>query len=202
MKRNVYIAAVARTPVGSMGSSLASIPATQLGTKAIHAAVERAGIKPGQVEEVFYGNVLSANTGQAPSRQAALGAGISNTVPCTTVNKVCASGAKATMFGIQSILLGDADLVVTGGMESMSNTPFYLDKARFGYKLGNGALVDGILRDGLWDVYNDFHMGNAAELCAEECNISREQQDEYTVQSYQRAAEATAKGYLRDGFSK
>ncbi len=198
MKRNVYIAAVARTPVGSMGSFLASIPATQLGTKAIHAAVERAGIKPGQVEEVFYGNVLSANTGQAPSRQAALGAGISNTVPCTTVNKVCASGAKATMFGIQSILLGDADLVVTGGMESMSNTPFYLDKARFGYKLGNGALVDGILRDGLWDVYNDFHMGNAAELCAEECNISREQQDEYTVQSYQRAAEATAKGYLRD----
>lgn len=198
MAKHVYIAAVARTPVGSLGSTLAGLTATQLGTKAIHAAIDRAGIKPGQVDEVFYGNVLTANTGQAPARQAALGAGISNTVPCTTVNKVCASGAKSTMFGIQSILLGDADLVVTGGMESMSNTPYYVDKARFGYKMGHGSLVDGILRDGLWDVYNDFHMGIAAELCAEECQISRDQQDEYTIQSYQRAAEATQNGFFRD----
>ena len=198
MAKTVYIASVARTPVGSMGAALASFTAPQLGTKAIHAAIGRAGIKPAEVDEVFFGNVLTANTGQAPARQAALGAGISNTVPCTTVNKVCASGSKSTMFGIQSILLGDADLVVAGGMESMSNTPFYMDKARFGYKLGHGSIIDGILKDGLWDVYNDFHMGNAAELCAEECSISREEQDEYAVNSYKRAAEATANGYFSD----
>lgn len=198
MSKAVYIASVARTPVGSMGSTLASFSAPELGTKAIHAAIERAGVKPGHVDEVFFGNVLTANTGQAPARQAALGAGISNAVPCTTVNKVCASGSKSTMFGIQSILLGDADLVVTGGMESMSNTPYYIDNARFGYKMGHGSLIDGILRDGLWDVYNDFHMGNAAELCAEECGISREEQDDYTINSYKRAAEATENGYFKD----
>ena len=198
MAKEVYIVSVARTPIGSMGSALASVPATKLGSKSIQAAIDRAGIKPAQVEEVFYGNVLTANNGQAPARQAALGAGISNTVPCTTVNKVCASGAKSTMFGVQNILLGDTDLVVTGGMESMSNTPFYMDKARFGYKLGHGNVIDGILKDGLWDVYNDFHMGNAAEICANECNISREQQDEYAVESYKRAADATEKGYFKD----
>ncbi len=198
MAREVYIASVARTPVGSFGSTLASLPATDLGSKSIKAAVDRAGIKPGQVEEVFFGNVLTANNGQAPARQAALNAGISNSVPCTTVNKVCASGSKSVMLGAQSILLGDSDLVVAGGMESMSNTPYYLDNARFGYKMGHGKMVDGILRDGLWDVYNDFHMGNAAELCANECNISREKQDEYAIESYKRAQEATEKGYFKD----
>lgn len=198
MAQEVYIVSVARTPVGSFGSSLASFQATELGSKSINGALEKAGVKPGQVEEVFFGNVLTANNGQAPARQAALGAGVSNTVPCTTVNKVCASGSKSVMLGTQSILLGDTDLVVTGGMESMSNTPYYMDKARFGYKMGHGNIVDGILKDGLWDVYNDYHMGNAAELCASECNISREQQDEYTIESYKRAAEATEKGYLKD----
>lgn len=198
MAQEVYIASVARTPVGSYGSSLASFQATELGSKSIQGAIDKAGIKPGQVEEVFFGNVLTANNGQAPARQAALGAGISNTVPCTTVNKVCASGSKSVMFGAQSILLGDTDLVVAGGMESMTNTPYYLDKARFGYKMGHGSVVDGVLKDGLWDVYNDYHMGNAAELCASECNISREQQDEYAIQSYKRAADATEKGYFRD----
>lgn len=198
MAQEVYIVSVARTPVGSFGSSLASFQATELGSKSINGALDKAGVKPGQVEEVFFGNVLTANNGQAPARQAALGAGVSNTVPCTTVNKVCASGSKSVMLGTQSILLGDADLVVTGGMESMSNTPYYMDKARFGYKMGHGKIVDGILKDGLWDVYNDYHMGNAAELCASECNISREQQDEYTIESYKRAAEATEKGYLKD----
>lgn len=198
MAQEVYIVSVARTPVGSFGSSLASFQATELGSKSINGALDKAGVKPGQVEEVFFGNVLTANNGQAPARQAALGAGVSNTVPCTTVNKVCASGSKSVMLGTQSILLGDTDLVVTGGMESMSNTPYYMDKARFGYKMGHGNIVDGILKDGLWDVYNDYHMGNAAELCASECNISREQQDEYTIESYKRAAEATEKGYLKD----
>lgn len=198
MTKHVYIASVARTPIGSMGSTLGSLSATELGSKAISAAIERSGIDAGHIQEVFYGNVLTANVGQAPARQAALGAGISKTTPCTTVNKVCASGSKAIMLGAQQIMLDDADLVVAGGMESMSNTPYYLDKARFGYKLGHGQMVDGILKDGLWDVYNDYHMGNAAELCAEECNISREQQDEYAIQSYQRAAEATEKGYFKD----
>ncbi len=198
MVKEVYIASVARTPVGSFGSDLASFSAPQLGSKAINAAIERANVKPGQVEEVFYGNVLTANIGQAPARQAALGAGISNTTPCTTVNKVCASGAKSVMLGAQSIMLDETDIVVAGGMESMSNTPYYLDNNRFGQKLGHGKVMDGIIKDGLWDVYNDYHMGNAAELCAENCNISREAQDEYTIESYKRAEEATKNGYFKD----
>ncbi|MBN4065995.1 acetyl-CoA C-acyltransferase [Candidatus Amoebophilus asiaticus] len=196
--KEVYIVSVARTPIGSLGGSLASLSATKLGSIAIKSAVERVGIKPEDVQEVYMGNVLTANVGQAPARQAALFAGLSNTTPCTTVNKVCASGTKAIILGAQSILLGDNDIVVAGGMESMSNTPYYLDKARNGYRFGHGSVIDGIVRDGLWDVYNDFHMGNAAEICAEECKISREEQDEFAIESYKRAAQAHENGLFDD----
>ncbi|WP_423736133.1 acetyl-CoA C-acyltransferase [Chitinophaga caseinilytica] len=194
--KEVFIVSVARTPIGAFNGALASVPATTLGATVITAALERAGVAKEQVQEVFMGNVISANTGQAPANQASLYAGLPNTVPCTTVNKVCASGMKAIMLGAQSILLGDNDIVVAGGMESMSNIPYYLDKARNGYRLGHGAVIDGILRDGLWDPYKDFHMGNAAEICATEYKISREDQDAYAKQSYQRAAEAWEKGYF------
>jgi acetyl-CoA C-acetyltransferase len=146
--------------------------------------------------EVYMGNVLSANLGQAPATQASLGAGLPNTVPCTTVNKVCASGMKAIMLGAQSILLGDNDIVIAGGMENMSATPYYLDKARTGYRLGHGSLTDGIIRDGLWDPYKDYHMGNAGELCAAEYHIGREEQDAFAIESYKRAAAAWEKGYF------
>lgn len=194
--KEVFIVSVARTPIGAFNGALASVPATTLGATVITAALERAGVAKEQVQEVYMGNVISANTGQAPANQASLYAGLPNTVPCTTVNKVCASGMKAIMLGAQSILLGDNDIVVAGGMESMSNIPYYLDKARNGYRLGHGAVIDGILRDGLWDPYKDFHMGNAAEICATEYKISREDQDAYAKQSYQRAAEAWEKGYF------
>lgn len=196
--REVFIAAVARTPIGSFNGALSAVPATQLGATVIRAALERAKITPDQVQEVYMGNVISANIGQAPANQASLYAGLPNTVPCTTVNKVCASGMKAIMLGAQSILLGDNDIVVAGGMESMSNIPYYLDKARNGYRLGHGAVIDGILRDGLWDPYKDFHMGNAAEICAAEYKISREEQDAYATASYRRTAAAWEKGYFRD----
>jgi acetyl-CoA C-acetyltransferase len=198
MKREVYIVSAARTPIGSFSGALASVPATKLGAIAIKAAVEKAGIKPAQVQEVFMGNVLTANEGQAPARQAALFAGLSNRVICTTVNKVCASGAKSIMFGAQSILLGDNDIVVAGGMESMSNVPYYLDKAREGYRLGHGQVIDGVIKDGLWDVYNDYHMGNAAEKCACDYDITREQQDEYAMESYRRSAKAWEAGYFKN----
>ncbi|MCH8330513.1 MAG: acetyl-CoA C-acyltransferase [Bacteroidetes bacterium] len=188
--KEVYIMSIARTPIGSFGGTLASITATQLGSIAIKAAVERAGIKPEDVQEVFMGNVLTADEGQAPAKQASIFAGIPNTVPCTTVNKVCASGMKAIIFGAQSIMLGDNDVIIAGGMESMSNVPHYLGKARNGLKLGNAEITDGIIKDGLWDVYNDYHMGSAAELCATECKISREDQDAYAVESYSRATKA------------
>ncbi|WP_341837488.1 acetyl-CoA C-acyltransferase [Chitinophaga pollutisoli] len=194
--REVFIVSVARTPIGAFNGALASVPATTLGATVIAAALERAGVAKEQVQEVYMGNVISANIGQAPANQASLYAGLPNTVPCTTVNKVCASGMKAIMLGAQSILLGDNDIVVAGGMESMSNIPYYLDKARNGYRLGHGAVIDGILRDGLWDPYKDFHMGNAAEICAAEYKISREDQDNYAKQSYQRAATAWEKGYF------
>ncbi|MGE7774614.1 acetyl-CoA C-acyltransferase [Chitinophaga sp. NPDC101104] len=194
--KEVFIVSVARTPIGAFNGALASVPATTLGATVITAALERAGVAKEQVQEVYMGNVISANTGQAPANQASLYAGLPNTVPCTTINKVCASGMKAIMLGAQSILLGDNDIVVAGGMESMSNIPYYLDKARNGYRLGHGAVIDGILRDGLWDPYKDFHMGNAAEICAAEYKISREDQDAYAVQSYKRAAEAWEKGYF------
>lgn len=192
--KKVYIVSAARTPMGSFGGSLASFSAPKLGSIAIKAALERAGINGEQVNEVFMGNVLSANLGQAPATQAARFAGIPDSVPSTTINKVCASGLKAIMLGAQSIELGQNDVVVAGGMESMSNVPYYLEKARNGYRLGHGQITDGLVKDGLWDVYKDYHMGNAAELCAKECNISREQQDAYAIESYKRAAAAFDSG--------
>jgi acetyl-CoA C-acetyltransferase len=196
--KEVYIVSAVRTPIGAFGGSLSSFSATQLGAIVIKEAVKKAGIQPDQVNEVFMGNVLSANVGQAPVTQASIYAGLPNTIPGTTVNKVCASGMKAIMLGAQSIMLGDNDIVVAGGMESMSNVPYYLDKARNGYRLGHGQITDGLVKDGLWDVYNNYHMGNAAELCAKECNISREDQDTYAIDSYKRSAEAYKKGLFKD----
>ena len=191
--KEVFIVSIARTPVGAFGGSLSSLSATQLGAIAIKGAVEKANIKPEQVEEVFMGNVISANLGQAPATQAMIYAGIPNTVPSTTVNKVCASGSKAIILGAQSIMTGVNDVVIAGGMESMSNVPYYLDKARNGYRLGHGQLTDGLIKDGLWDVYKDFHMGMAGELCATTHHISREEQDEFSIESYKRAQAAYAK---------
>lgn len=196
--RDVYILSFARTPIGSFGGALSSMTASQLGSKAISAALERAGLSTEDVQEVFMGNVLSAGQGQAPAKQASLGAGIPNTVPATTVNKVCASGMKSMMLGAQSIMLGDNDIVVCGGMESMSNVPYYLPSGRFGQRLGHGKMTDGVIFDGLWDPYNDCHMGNAGDLCAKECGFSREDQDEYAVNSYKRAAAAWDSGYFDD----
>ena len=191
--KEVVIVSACRTPIGSFGGALAGFSATQLGGIAIKAAIERAGIRAEDVQEVYMGNVLSANIGQAPATQAAKNAGLPD-LPATTINKVCASGTKAIMLAAQSIALGDNDIIVAGGMESMSNVPYYLDKARNGYRLGHGQLTDGLVKDGLWDVYNDYHMGSAAELCAEECNISREAQDEYAIASYTKAQAAQADG--------
>ncbi|MEO8795377.1 MAG: acetyl-CoA C-acyltransferase [Daejeonella sp.] len=191
--KEVYIISAVRTPIGSFGGSLSSLSATQLGATAIKAAVEKAGIKPEDVQEVIMGNVLSANLGQAPATQAAKYAGLPD-VPTTTVNKVCASGTKAIMFAAQSIALGENEIMIAGGMESMSNVPYYLDKARNGYRLGDGQLIDGLVKDGLWDVYNNYHMGSAAELCATDCHISREDQDAYAIQSYKRSQAAQGDG--------
>lgn len=194
--REVVIVSALRTPIGSFGGSLSGFSATQLGGLAIKAAVERAGIKPEDVQEVFMGNVLSASLGQAPATQAAKFAGLPD-VPATTINKVCASGTKAIMFAAQSIALGQNDIVVAGGMESMSNVPYYLDKARTGYRLGHGQMTDGLVKDGLWDVYNDYHMGSAAELCATTYDISREAQDNFAVSSYKRAQSAQESGKFK-----
>ncbi len=194
--KEVYIISATRTPIGSFGGSLASLSATQLGALVIKSAVEKSGLKPDQIQEVYMGNVLSANVGQAPATQAAIFAGLPY-LPATTVNKVCASGMKAIMLAAQSIESGQNDIVVAGGMESMSNVPYYLDKARNGYRLGNGQIIDGLVKDGLWDVYNDYHMGSAAELCAAECNVSREEQDAFAVESYQRAQKAQADGKFK-----
>lgn len=184
--REVVIVSAIRTPIGSFGGSLSGFSASQLGGIAIKAAVEKAGLKPADIQEVFMGNVLSANLGQAPATQAAKLAGLPD-LPATTINKVCASGTKAIMLAAQSIALGQNDIIVAGGMESMSNVPYYLDKARNGYRLGHGQMVDGLVKDGLWDVYNDYHMGSAAELCAQECSINREDQDQYAINSYKRS---------------
>ncbi|KDP29950.1 hypothetical protein JCGZ_18519 [Jatropha curcas] len=192
--RDVCIVGVARTPMGGFLGTLSSLPATKLGSIAIEAALKRAHVDPSLVQEVFFGNVLSANLGQAPARQAALGAGISNSVVCTTVNKVCASGMKATMLAAQSIQLGINDVVVAGGMESMSNTPKYLAEARKGSRLGHDSLVDGMLKDGLWDVYNDVGMGSCAEICADNHSITREDQDNYAIQSFERGIAAQEGG--------
>jgi len=191
--REVVIVSAVRTPIGSFGGSLAQFSATQLGGFAIKAAIEQAGIKPEDIQEVYMGNVLSANLGQAPATQAAKFAGLPD-LPATTINKVCASGTKAIMLAAQSIANGDQDTIVAGGMESMSNVPYYLDKARNGYRLGHGQVTDGLVKDGLWDVYNDYHMGSAAELCAAECNISREDQDKFAIESYKRAQAAQVAG--------
>ena len=194
----VYIVSAVRTPIGSFGGMFAGITATQLGAAAIKGALEKAGLAPENVDEVFFGNVCSANLGQSPARQATLGAGLPNTVPATTVNKVCASGTKAIMFAAQSIMCGHADVIVAGGMESMSNVPYYIPKARFGYKYGNGELVDGLNKDGLEDVYQKKAMGVYADATAKKYGISREQQDEFAVNSYKKAAEATKSGAFKN----
>ena len=196
--REVYIVSAVRTPIGSFGGSLSTLSATQLGAAAIKAAVERSGIKPEYVNEVFMGNVLQANEGQAPVTQASIYAGLPDTTSGTTINKVCASGMKSIMLAAQSIALGDNDIVVAGGMESMSNVPYYLDKARNGYRMGNGQLIDGMVKDGLWDVYKDFHMGNATEMCAAKYNITREAQDAFAIESYKRSSSAHDKGLFND----
>ncbi len=188
--KNVVIVEAKRTPIGTFGGALASFTAPELGAMAILEVVKSAGIKADDVQEVVMGNVLSAGIGQAPARQAAIKAGLSEKTPATTVNKVCASGMKSIMIAADQIMLGQADVMVAGGMESMSNVPYYLPKQRFGSKYGHVQTEDGILKDGLWDVYNNYAMGNAAELCAKECNISREQQDEFAIESYKRALKA------------
>lgn len=198
MKKEVYIVSAVRTPIGSLGGVLSSLSATQLGAIAIKGAIAKTGIDPKEVQEVYMGNVLSANLGQSPARQAAIFAGLGYEVECTTINKVCASGSKAIMLAAQTIMNGNADVLIAGGMESMSNVPYYLDKARSGYKLGNGVLIDGLVKDGLWDVYNDYHMGNAAENTAREMKIDRKMQDEFAITSYKRAAEAWEKGMFKD----
>ncbi len=194
--RDVVIVEAKRTPIGSFGGSLASFTAPELGSMAILEVVKSGGLKPDDVQEVVMGNVLSAGIGQAPARQAALKAGLSIKTPATTVNKVCASGMKAIMIAADQIRLGEADIIVAGGMESMSNVPYYLPKQRFGAKYGHVQSEDGILKDGLWDVYNNYAMGNAAELCARECSISREQQDEFAITSYKRGMNAQKEGYF------
>ena len=196
MKEVVIVSAV-RTPIGSFGGVLSSLSATQLGAAAIKGALSNASIDANEVQEVFMGNVLQAGIGQAPARQASIYAGLGDEVPCTTVNKVCASGMKSIMLGAQSIALGQNEVVIAGGMESMSNVPYYLSKARTGYRLGDGKIQDGLVHDGLTDVYNDYHMGNAAELCARECNISREEQDAFAIESYERSAKAWAEGKFK-----
>jgi acetyl-CoA C-acetyltransferase len=190
----VYVVSAARTPIGSYLGSFAGISAPRLGAVAIRAAVERSGLAPDEVGEVFMGNVLPAGIGQAPARQAAIYAGLGQHIPATTVSKVCGSGLQAVVFGAKTVLLGDADIVVAGGMESMSNVPYYLREARSGYRMGDGKLVDGMIFDGLWDPYNDFHMGNAGELCAKEYGLSREAQDAFAKESYRRALEAIQSG--------
>ncbi|GGH07170.1 acetyl-CoA C-acyltransferase [Mucilaginibacter phyllosphaerae] len=191
--KEVYIVSATRTPIGSFGGSLATLSATQIGALVIKSAIEKAGLQPADVQEIYMGNVLSANLGQAPATQAAVFAGLPY-LPATTVNKVCASGMKAVMLAAQSIACGDNDVVLAGGMESMSNVPYYLDKARNGYRLGNGQIIDGLVKDGLWDVYNDYHMGSAAELCAVDCNVTREEQDAFAITSYKRAQAAQTAG--------
>ena len=196
--KEVYIVSVARTPIGSFNGALSSLSALELGKVAIQKAMERAGINGDQVDEVIMGNVLSANLGQAPARQVSILAGISNSARATTINKVCASGMKAIALAAQSIMLGDSDVVVAGGMESMSNSPFYLPSGRSGIRYGNGEIIDAIVKDGLQDPYNKNMMGNTAEFCASELKFTREQQDAYSVESYTRAAEAYANGSFND----
>ncbi len=192
--KTAVIASAARTPIGSFNGSLISLSATRLGGIVIADAVKRAGVKAEEVDEVIMGNVLSAGLGQAPARQAALAAGLPNSVGAVTINKVCGSGLKAVMLAARAVQLGDAEAIVAGGMESMSNAPYLLEKARSGYRLGHGSITDSLIKDGLWDATNDFHMGAAAELCAEKFKISRDEQDQYAIVSYQRAQAAQRRG--------
>jgi len=193
MKEVVIVAAV-RTPMGSFGGILSAVAAPKLGAAAISGALNKINLNPELVQEVIMGNVLQANTGQAPARQAAIAAGLSKNIPCTTLNKVCASGMKAVIMAAQSIKAGDNDIVVAGGMENMSMVPYYMDKARNGYRLGDGVVVDGLVKDGLTDVYNKVHMGVCAEICADEMNFSREAQDQFALTSYERSAQAWKTG--------
>lgn len=197
MKEVVIVSAV-RTPMGSFGGSLSSVPATTLGGIAIKGALEKVSLSADKVDEVYMGNVLQANLGQAPARQAAMAAGLTQEVPCTTINKVCSSGMKSIMLAAQSIMCGDNDIVIAGGMENMSSVPHYFAKGRNGQKLGDMKLIDGLVKDGLTDVYNKVHMGNCAELCAKEMNFSREQQDAFAIESYNRSASAWENGKFKD----
>lgn len=196
--KEVYIISAVRTPMGSFGGSLANVPATKLGAIAISGAVAKAGLNGKEVHEVYMGSVLQANLGQAPARQASKYAGLPDNVQCTTINKVCASGMKAVMVGAQSIMCGDADVVVAGGMENMSQVPFYSSTMRWGNKYGDVTMIDGVSKDGLIDCYHNYPMGNAADLCAKECNITREQQDAFAIQSYSRSKAAWAAGKFNE----
>ena len=198
MSKEVYIVSAVRTPIGSFGGSLASLTAVQLGAIAVKGALKQIQLEPHQVQELFFGNVISAGLAQAPATQVAVGAGLGYNIPCTLVNKVCASGMKSIMLGAQSIMLGQNDVVVAGGMESMSNIPYYLTKARYGYKYGNGELLDGLTYDGLTDVYNHCAMGVCADNTAKEMSITRQQQDAYAIQSYKRSAEAWKAGKFKE----
>jgi acetyl-CoA C-acetyltransferase len=193
-KPEVFICSAVRTPIGAFQGALADVPATRLGATVIRAALERAKLAGADVGEVYMGNVLTAGEGQAPARQASLYAEVPNTVPCTTVSKVCGSGLQSVVLGARSILLGDADVVVAGGMESMSNVPYYLQTARKGFRMGNQTVIDGMIHDGLWDPYKNFHMGNAGEICAKEKGFSRDAQDAFAKESYRRALAAQAEG--------
>ena len=196
--KEVYIVSAVRTPIGSFGGSLASVSAIKLGSVAVKGAISKIGLDPKHIQEIFFGNVISSGLGQAPATQVAVGAGLGYNIPCTLVNKVCASGMKAIMLGAQSIMLGHNDVVVAGGMESMSNIPYYLMKARYGYKYGNGELVDGLTHDGLTDIYNHCAMGVCSDNTAKEMNISRQDQDNYAINSYKRSAASWAAGKFKD----
>ena len=196
--KDVVIVSAVRTPMGSFGGALSSVSAPKLGAAAIKGALSLINLDPSLVQEVIMGNVLQANTGQSPARQAAIEAGLTTDVPCTTINKVCASGMKAIMMAAQSIKAGENDIVIAGGMENMSSVPYYMDKARNGYRLGDGVLIDGLVKDGLTDVYNKVHMGVCAEKCADEMSFSREQQDEFALTSYDRSAAAWSAGKFND----
>ena len=198
MNKEVYIVSAVRTPLGAFGGALAGVSATKLGAIAIKGALDKIKLDPTLVNEVFMGSVLQANLGQAPARQAAKFAGLPDHVNCTTINKVCASGMKSISLAAQAIMLGDADIVVAGGMENMSQVPFYLENNRWGAKYGNGVVVDGIAKDGLIDVYGNVPMGNCAELCAKEYHFTREQQDAFAIESYKRSAAAWAKGNFKE----
>ncbi len=196
--KNLVILSAARTPIGSFLGKLSSLSAPTLGSVAIKAALARAGVEPGDIEQVVFGNVLQAGIGQAPARQASLGAGVPNTVPCVTVHKVCGSGMRAVMDVGNAIQAGEYEVAVAGGMESMSNAPYLLDKARTGLRMGNATLVDSMIKDGLWDPYKDTHMGNCAELCVAKYHFTREEQDAFSLESYKRAQNASKSGLFAD----